>query len=273
MDPPAGPVGGHPRRFFLSRTPEEGEAELSPGEAGHALRVLRLGPGDEILGLDGRGRAWPLRIASTTGKRLSLVPAGPALVEPAPGEPGAPLPRIEVACPLPRAGRAEAMLDRLVQLGLTVLTPLVSERTAPGARRLAPNRLRRLDRVIAEACKQSRRAWRPKLSEPSTLAGLLEARPGAAVGLADPAAPADLAGWIRDLWGEGRARPVLLIVGPEGGFSPDELGVLDAAGAFRFGLGPHVLRIETAAEAALGCVVQGWLSAGQVPPGGEGGAG
>ena len=150
MDLPAGPVGGHPRRFFLSRTPEEGEAELSPGEAGHALRVLRLGPGDEILGLDGRGRAWPLRIASTTGKRLSLVPAGPALVEPAPGEPGAPLPRIEVACPLPRAGRAEAMLDRLVQLGLAVLTPLVSERTAPGARRLAPNRLRRLERVIAE---------------------------------------------------------------------------------------------------------------------------
>src|SRR5262245_13225737 len=86
-----------PPRFFLAEPPGARPPRLEEAESLHALRVLRLAPGDACIGLDGRGRAWPLRVVAATRRELGLEVTGPVEFEPEPGGLGAPLPFIEVA--------------------------------------------------------------------------------------------------------------------------------------------------------------------------------
>jgi 16S rRNA (uracil1498-N3)-methyltransferase len=245
------------RRFCLARSPLEGEPELHEADREHALRVLRVAPGERILGLDGRGRAWELEVESVQRRGLKLRPRGSPRTEPPPGSPDAPLPWIEVACPLPKAGRAEVMLDRLTQLGLARLVPLRCERSEPQTRGASKGRSERLERAARESLKQCGRLWLPEIAHPEDLEGLLEKSCPRV--LLDPAAEASLSRVLcacgpRSAWT--RAAPLLLIAGPEGGFSPRESAALRASGALPARLAPHVLRIETAVEAALAVAVE-----------------
>jgi 16S rRNA (uracil1498-N3)-methyltransferase len=243
------------RTFFL----EQVERPVLHGEdAAHARRVLRLGPGDELTGLDGRGGRWPLRVSSTREGGFVVEATGEPTREPAPGEPGAPLPWIEVAVAIPKEKRAEAMLDRLVQLGAAAVTPLAAERSQAHQRELSAGRRRRLERIAREACKQCGRSWLPELHETLEPAGLLAARPGSPVALLSPDAARTLPEWARELDGTAGTResPLVLVIGPEGGFTRTEEDALQAAGACPVRIAPHVLRIETASEAALAGLVQ-----------------
>ena len=228
--------------------------------------------GDRCLGLDGRGRAWPLRVTVADRKRLEVEATGDATLEIAPGEPGSALPWIEVAFAPPRGARAEDLLDALVQLGAAALTPLVTERSTPFARGEGEGRRERWERAAREACKQSGRSWMPELSPATDFDAFVERvrDTGAVVVRLDPRAASTAADVVaavlaRDAGAADgssldgapgtRRRPVVLVVGPEGGFSPHEEGRLDACGARSLCLAPHVLRIETAAQAALAVVV------------------
>jgi 16S rRNA (uracil1498-N3)-methyltransferase len=247
------PRSGAPR-FFLARTPDEGTPSLRDEEAEHARRVRRLAVGDPLIGLDGRGRAWPLEVGAVGRRELAVVATGPATSDPAPGEPGAPLPWIEVAVAWPRRGRAEEMLGRLVQLGAAAIQPLAAEQGGP--ERAAPADQERTARLLREACKQSRRTWLPELLPTRTPAELLTDGRRATAALLDPGAGLGLDTWLRSLIpgadGLGtREHPLRLVVGPEGGFTAAERDALLSAGVTPVRLGPHVLRIETAAEAAL----------------------
>jgi 16S rRNA (uracil1498-N3)-methyltransferase len=242
------------RRFALRGAPEGGRCALAEGEAEHARRVLRLGVGDRLWGLDGAGGAWPLVVARSDARAFEVEVDGAPRREPAPGEAGATLPWIEVCAALPRGERAEALVDRLVQLGAAVLRPLRAARASPEARGEGARRTDRLERAARGAAVQSGRLWALRIEAGAAPASvlvqpaLLDVRfePGAA----ESALPALLA---LDLAGT-RARPVRLWIGPEGGFDPAEVAQLDAAGARALRLGPHVLRIETAAEAGLALV-------------------
>lgn len=233
------------------------DPRLLDEEQAHARRVLRLGPGDLLTGLDGLGGRHPLRVARVERDRLVLEPAAAPERDPAPGEPGAPLPWIEVATALPREKRAEALVDQLTQLGLAALAPLSAERTQGPRRELSGGRRRRLERAAREACKQCGRSWLPVLEESRTTADWLALRTGGPILLLDPAARERLADAAVLAPGAGtRARPLSILVGPEGGFTPEEHAAALAAGARAVRLGPHVLRIETAAVAALAGLVQ-----------------
>lgn len=247
------------RCFFLAVSPEEGRPELFREEVEHALRVLRMQAGEVLTGLDGRGGAFPLRIVRADRHLLELEPAGLSWREPAPGEVDAKLPWIEVAAVLPRGSRAEDLVDALVQLGAAAITPLATDRAQGGRSDVSSARAARLERAAREACKQSRRTWMPALHPEIALADLLEARGHAAVCALHPGGLQDLAAWTRGLdrgrFGSAEA-PIVLLIGPEGGFSPAELDRLERHGVARAALGPHVLRIETAAAAALAVAVQ-----------------
>jgi len=255
--------GGAPRRFFL-RTPVDPERpELAEEELDHALRVLRLEPGDALVGLDGRGGRWPLRVVRAEARRLEVEVEGPLAVEPAPGEKGAPLPWIEIALPLPR-GRGEEVVDRLTQLGVAALTPLETERAREASRELSRARAERLGRVARQACKQSGRAWMPVLNQPCAVGDLPKERPNATLVVASPRARETLLDWVmarraeRERWSA--AAPLVVVIGPEGGLAEAEVETLIAAGAHAVGLGPHVLRIEAAAEAAAAVIVQALMA-------------
>ena len=238
----------------MERTPDEGAPELGPEETEHARRVLRLTAGDACLGLDGRGAAWPLRVVAVDSGRIGLEVAGEAQRSAAPGETGCALPWVELAISWPRKQRAEAMLARLVQLGVAAIRPLALRQRGPEPVPKEPPE--RWWRVAREACKQSGRHWLPELHGATSLETLIGEREGASSAYLDPrgALPFDL--WLRSLrpapLGPGtRARPITVYVGPEGGFTAKERDLLRSGHAQPVWLGPHVLRIETAAEAAM----------------------
>lgn len=245
------------RRFLLESTPDDGEARLCDADLRHALSVVRLGIGDLLLGLDGRGAAWPLRVRAVERRRLELEVSGDVLREPQPGTEQAALPHVELAVCLPKSSRAESMFERLTQLGVGGLTPLVSARCESHARSLEPKRRARLERVANEACKQCIRLWSPPLAACQSLQDLLQAEPPGARALLDLGGGTGCAEWARSAQREG-ARHLTLIIGPEGGFTPEELALADTHGVRRVRLVGHVLRIETAAEAALAVCMQAW---------------
>lgn len=229
------------RRLFLEAPPEAGAVRLAAGEAHHASKVLRLRAGDEVLGLDGMGSGWTLRLVALERAGPVLEPTGEVRREPAPAE------RIEVATALPKGGRAEDMVDRLTQLGVDAVLPTWFERTQGPERELPPRRRERLDRVAREACKQSGRLWLPGIEDPAPL----EERLRGTCAVLDPSAGTRLVDWR-----PGTPGSVRLVIGPEGGLTPAEREAALTAGATLVSLPGPILRIETAAELAAGLARQ-----------------
>lgn len=246
----------HDRLFFLATRPGEGRPRLTAEDERHATRVLRVGPGELLLGADGQGTAWPLRVASVGRAGLDLDVVGEPLAQPRPGSSDSRLPWIEVAVALPRGGRSDEMVGRLVQLGAAGVTPLVSQRVQGSLREISPARIDHLRRTMREACKQCRRLWLPELRDPVHPAQLRGLHPVADLLVLDPDSPLGILAWTRlsGAAGPSGQRPLVVVVGPEGGLSDMERAGLRAAGAKEVRLGPYVLRIETAAEAAVACL-------------------
>ena len=242
-----------PPAFFLENPPGDSPARLLPEEREHARKVLRLRPGDLVLGLDGRGHRWPLRITQIFAREIELEPAGPPEFTPEPGADGAELPWIEVAVAWPKKTRIDAMVGRLVQLGAAAITPLAAEHRGPEP---VPKAVQeRHAKLAREASKQSGRTWLPELGHALEVEELARSRSSGALALLDPRGGLSFDTWLRSLpashaFGT-RARPIVLVVGPEGGFTSEERDALIEAGASPVWLGPHVLRVETAAEAAM----------------------
>jgi len=252
VPPRAAEPGSAPeRRFFLARSPRppsDGRAELIEEDARHAQRVLRLGVGDRLVGLDGRGGIWPAEVSAVARDRVEVLVGPGGRIDPAPGAPGAALPWIEIAVAWPKPGKLEEMLDRLTQLGAAAIARLPSERAGPHAQDPSGARRARLERVLREACKQSGRSWLPVLADEP-------AGGEAELVLLDPDAGCTLPAWIaRVEHGWTAARPLRVLVGPEGGFTAAERAQWIARGAEPLALGPHVLRVETAAEAAMATI-------------------
>jgi 16S rRNA (uracil1498-N3)-methyltransferase len=245
-----GANGSGARWFLLAVAPDEGRPRLEREDERHAARVLRLAPGDEIVGADLRGGLWPLRIVQVGRDEVTLESVGPVQRVPRPGEPGAPLPSLEIAVCAPKGARAEEMLDRLVQLGVDRITWLVSERSQGFDRERVEGRLERWSRIAREACKQARRPWMPDLRGPDDAAELLKREKAALDIVLSPRARLGLSTVLR-----GSRGPIRLLVGPEGGWTERESSELRTLGALEASLAPHVLRVETAAEAAAAVAV------------------
>ncbi|MBK7641760.1 MAG: RsmE family RNA methyltransferase [Planctomycetes bacterium] len=257
------------RRFLLATTPGPAcAAVLAPEDLEHARRVLRLSAGDRIEGIDGRGHAWELELGAfeRRGVPLRVLRELPGQLRP--GEPGASLPWIEVAASLPKGARAEELVGRLAQLGVARLVPLVAGRSAEAAREFGGHRRVRLERLAAEALKQSGRLWSLEIAEPLELAQLLALAERELL-LLSPRTPERFFDWTAAQSGRNWSaeRPLCLVAGPEGGFSALERAGLLARGARELWLGPHVLRIETACEAAAAVLAAGL---GRAPAAGPG---
>jgi len=236
--------------FFVNRANVQGDtAVLSGTEAGHMLRSLRLAPGDSFFAFDEEGKRYRMRILEATSRSLRA-----EVLESWPPEPP-PEVAVTLLVGLPKADKMDFILEKATELGCFRVAPFRSSRTIP---RLdaqdARRRLLRWERVALAAAKQCGSARVPEIP------GLLSYRDALAFG-----ASAD--GRIVFYEGEGRfglkkvmsdmgeAKRVALLIGPEGGFSEDEVKEAERAGFVRAGLGQRILRVETAAIAALSMVM------------------
>lgn len=220
---------------LLDLDPDARSLRIEGEEAVHALRVKRLASGDPVLVHNGSGIVARCRVASG-GRELVLDVIETRSV---PRQ----HPRVEVWSATPKGPRVADLIDALSQAGADSWTPMSTKLGVvdPGA-----GKLERLERVAHEAMKQCGRAWTLVLHEKSTFAHALNAPPGHAIILADasgqPPAPTG-------------AEHVRLLIGPEGGFRPEEISAALAAGARVMSFGPHAMRIELAAPVAVGIIL------------------
>jgi 16S rRNA (uracil1498-N3)-methyltransferase len=213
---PIGPDPAHPFAYVDDlASPALGDADRH-----HLERVRRLRTGAPLTVGDGAGSFR----AATFGPTLTA--AGPVESVPAPAPP------VTVGFALTKGDKPELVVQKLTEIGADVIVPFVAERSiARWDEHKAARNVERWRAIAREAGQQAHRPHLPVVAAITTFAG---AAAGGAV----------LAHWEGDLQPLEPGTPVL--VGPEGGWSPAEL----AAAAGRVGLGPHVLRAETAALVA-----------------------
>lgn len=240
------------RQFFLdspdAAVPAVGDTVLlDPEESHHLLKVLRLGSDRSVHLVDGRGHRLRGRCLDPEGRRARVeilaVAADPDEAAP---------PRLRLACGVVKGRRWEWALEKAVECGAHAIVPLLTEHgvVEPGR-----GRRERWLGVLRSALKQSGRCLLPELDEPRRLADFLASGPDgplafgvvpderagepAPAGLPTPADGGTVPTWLT------------VVVGPEGGWTEMERESLRSAGATGMDLGPHVLRTETAAVAAL----------------------
>ncbi|HYE03060.1 MAG TPA: RsmE family RNA methyltransferase [Phycisphaerales bacterium] len=220
-----------------------GLVRLEGDEAHHAVRVRRAGVGETIEVLDGRGT-----VARGLVEAAERARGGAALVvrlvEVSRVEPVRP--EVEVCGATPKGSRLDDMIDGLSQVGATAWRPLGTGR---GVVEVGPGRLDKVARRAAEASKQCGRAWLLRVGAPVEL-GMVRREPGEELVLADASGEAYAA-----RGGGGGAGLVRLLIGPEGGFSPEEIGAARRRGARVCRFGPHAMRVEVAAVVAAAVVL------------------
>ncbi|MEU6817008.1 16S rRNA (uracil(1498)-N(3))-methyltransferase [Streptomyces sp. NPDC046860] len=217
---------------------------LDGPEGRHAVSVKRLEPGEEVVLTDGAGRYAVCEVVGTEGKDRLIVHLASVAEEPPPS------PRITVVQALPKGDRGELAVETMTETGVDRIVPWQASRCITqwkGERGLKA--LGKWRSTAREAGKQSRRVRFPEVADTATtkqVAALLARADFAAVLHSDfahesiPLATAELPS-------EGE---IVLVVGPEGGVSRDELALFEEAGARACVLGPSVLRTSTAGTAA-----------------------
>jgi len=230
------------RRFFVPHGLEQnGIAVLTPDQAHHLRTVLRLRAGDEVELFDGAGLSY----SGSIQYRGAEIQIGPLRVIQHPEVPGN---ELVLAAALIKPDRFEWILQKGTELGVERFLPLVTTFSTvriPQAGLAA--RMDRWQRIVREACKQSRRVTIPRVHFPVPLEALLTAPEYAthARFLLHQKATERLDARLQ------AGNQVLLCVGPEGGWDAAELHAAEDAGYRTVNMGTRVLRAETAALAAL----------------------
>lgn len=218
-----------------------GTLTLDGPEGRHAVSVRRLRVGEEVVLTDGAGAGAQGTVAAVEGKDRLTVAVGALRTE------DAAAPRITVVQALPKGDRGELAVETMTETGVDAIVPWAAARCVTqwkGER--AAKSLGKWRATAREAGKQSRRLTFPEVAEPHTtkqVAALLAAADFAAVLHEEGSAPLATA----ELPAEGS---IVLVVGPEGGVSPEELAAFAEAGARPYRLGATVLRTSTAGTAA-----------------------
>jgi len=234
----------------------DGRVVLDADETRHVRRVLRLRVGDLVSAMDGLGHEWTVRLTALGAR------AEGEILEAGASAPESPL-HLTLAQGLPKGDKLDTVIRMSTELGVAAIVPLLSARSVPRAEAGAARR-GRWERVAREAAKQCGRAVVPTVGAPSTLADWLAKR--------------DRDGLLLCLW---EREPVSLaerlparapsraavVIGPEGGLADDEVTALRAAGAIVAGLGPRLLRTETAGPVAVALLQARWGDLGTAGPG------
>jgi 16S rRNA (uracil1498-N3)-methyltransferase len=241
-------------RFYVSRAilmgAKAGQVVLLRGEIAQQItRVLRMREGEEIWLFGGSGYEYRTKLVSlgkdevsgelVTRRRIKTEPLHPV--------------DLYLAL-LNKPDKFEWALQKCTELGASRFVPVIAERSVSTA--LGANKRERWERIIQEAVEQSGRGALPILEDPIPLAKALDAESdrmdasGTHV-VVMPALGADLSLSDALVDAHSEESSVSIFIGPEGGFSDDELFVANKRGILLINLGPRTLRAETAAVAAL----------------------
>jgi 16S rRNA (uracil1498-N3)-methyltransferase len=235
-------------RIFVESTLASGDVLLlPPGPAQHLSRVLRLQAGAALRVFNGRGGEFDATIESQRRDTVTLrISARHAIERESPLQ-------ITLLQGIARGEKMDLILQKATELGIHAVVPVTTVRsTVKLEDKTALRKQAHWQGVVIGACEQSGRNRVPAVATPITLAAAVAADPSSLKLLL---APDDSAGTLNTLLQSAArthaAMPISLLVGPEGGFDPQEIEAAKQAGFQPCRLGPRVLRTETAALTAL----------------------
>jgi 16S rRNA (uracil1498-N3)-methyltransferase len=240
-----------PRFFAPDLQPDVTTVALSAEESGHLARVLRLGVGARVLIFDGRGHQHEASVA-TIDKSTVVV----NVLEPVPAAPEARVP-IVLALSVLKGDKMDAVIRDATMMGVTAIRPVITQRTVvPRSAADQPGAQTRWHRVAIASAKQCGRAVVPRIEPAAAFEVLLEDTSSACrLLLVEPAVLADLKA---DTLDGAVPESALVLIGPEGGWTEDEVARARQAGFRPLSLGARTLRAESAPLAALSVLTWAW---------------
>lgn len=233
------------RRFFLDREKILSDRPTLTGPAVKHLRtVLRLKPGDEIFLFDGEGAEYRAEIAASTSKTITL-----SVLEQFPSISESPV-EITIGQGLLKARKMDRVVRQVTELGVYALIPVLAERSVPRPR---PERWadkeKRWATISRESLKQCGRSQIPHLQPLTSFrdtVGMSQAHDLRIIFHEGSTGP----GPTPHLKNTGAVHSVLALIGPEGGFTQDEVNMARKSAFIVFSLGPRTLKADTAVVAA-----------------------
>ena len=220
-----------------------------PKETSRHIFVLRLSEGNEIVLFNGTGGEYPARITALdkSGTRVEILSHDHREVE---------LPyEITLAQALPEAGKMDWIIEKAVELGASRIQPLAAQRSVVrlNADR-AEKRLARWQTIVTAASEQCGRNTLVEISEPVAFNTFIENSGKNLCVMFTPRASETLSGWAK----KQTPQAITIMIGPEGGFSPEEEELASQNGVISLSMGSRVLRTETAGMAAVSAINAIW---------------
>jgi 16S rRNA (uracil1498-N3)-methyltransferase len=223
--------------------------ELPPDTASHLAKVLRARSGDELILFNGDGREFTGAIEAVRGSRVSA-----SIGDSRPVDRESPLAITLVQC-VPRGDRMDFIVQKATELGVARIVPVLSQRSVVRLDKgQAESKATHWRAVAVSACEQCGRNRLPTIEAAQPLLNYLgESSPGTGPRLVlEPESATHARTTAQDLGGTaGAIVDAEIAIGPEGGFASDELEAFRVAGFSQIGLGPRILRTETAAIAVV----------------------
>lgn len=235
-------------RFYQPTFPEAGSVILGETEAHHLAHVLRIPADTQVEIFDGQGRSAAATVTRINKRTVELLVLQSRFTP-------TPTPDLTLAVAAPKGDRLDWLVEKAVELGVRRLIPLVTTRSVVDPRE---GKLDRLRQAVISACKQCRRDHLLEIETPVRWAKFLDGLSSAETcWIAHPGGrPA------AELIASAGSRPLTAAIGPEGGFTEDEVAQALQRGAQPVSLGDLILRVETAAVALAALVRLGSAAAG-----------
>lgn len=234
-------------RFFTDNISADGTvATVTGDDVKHILKVLRLSAGDAVDICDGRGTEYRGVILSSNAQSVTVALGAPM------ASPAEPAHSVTLFQGFPKAGKLETVIQKCTEIGVASVMPVVMKRSVAVPSGDFTPKLMRLQRVAEEAAKQSRRGAVPIVKAPVRLGDIDFGAYDLIIAAYELETETTLKKTLR---AHGDAKHIALVIGPEGGFEPDEIELLRAHGAVAVTLGKRILRTETAGPVMLAQVL------------------
>ncbi|MBN1362981.1 MAG: 16S rRNA (uracil(1498)-N(3))-methyltransferase [Sedimentisphaerales bacterium] len=229
-------------RFFVEESSIEGNfVRLNAEQAHQICHVLRLEPGAALVVLDNAGFEYDVRLQEANSRQANGLITGKRLAS------GEPRRQITLFQSLLARDKFERVLQKGTEVGVSRFVPVQTDRSLMRAKQIDAKKITRWRRILQEAAEQSHRGRIPEIGQALALADAL-ARFGqydrVLIGALCDGSPTLREALVKD----GRTpASVAILIGPEGGFTEQEVALAEEKGAVTIGLGPRILRTETAA--------------------------
>jgi 16S rRNA (uracil1498-N3)-methyltransferase len=240
------------QRYFAEEKNPNGQLVISGDDYHHVIRVMRMAVGDKVLCVDRSGKSYICIIAEITDKKINC-----NVVECVDGSSELPI-RVTIASGLPKGDKLEWIIQKGTELGANQFVPFTAARSiVKWDEKKADKKVERWQKIAKEAAEQSHRNIVPTVHFPVNLSALIEASKNydcKLIAYEEDSRNGEASVLAQSLKNLEENNTLLIVFGPEGGLDPKEIVKLQEHGFQTCGLGPRILRTETAPLALLAAV-------------------